>query len=161
MMKTAPEKRTANVKDTGTASTLTGETCDSSLTPRVADGGGLDFLGAPCATLGNCGKPRKPCEPEPWAEMATVKDDECDGDDCVAGMFGLSGRTLCLSVPGRKQETQGFCNGALGVEKQTHGFQTCTTMIHACALGFICVQGALYICGPGRSGLTIHASPRN
>ena len=33
--------------------------------------------------------------PEPWAKMATVKDDECDEDDCVAVMFGLTGRTVC------------------------------------------------------------------
>ena len=32
---------------------------------------------------------------EPWAKMATVKNDECGEDDFASVTFGLSGRTTC------------------------------------------------------------------
>ena len=74
--------------------------CDSTAAPSrlqflLLRHGRPDFLGAPCATLGHGGNPRKACEPGLWAEMATVTDDAGDEDEAVAVLLGLSGRTSC------------------------------------------------------------------
>ena len=42
----------------------------------------------------------QPCEPEPWAEMATAKDDDCHEDDC--------GKKLPVAIVAQANLVQGF-----------------------------------------------------
>ena len=60
------------------------------------------------------GNPSHPCDPEPWAKMATAKDEEGGVDECGAVVFELSGSTTWRDWPAAGALTGGGVRAAAG-----------------------------------------------